>query len=80
MFDRSKLESLRDESVTRIGDTLSYGFPQTGLRELVYYFSFRISVPLQNPVRNPNLEQKRHFIRHNFENVTIAFFFVGQSL
>ena len=29
MFDRSKLESLRDVSVTRIGDTLSYGFPQT---------------------------------------------------
>ena len=29
MFDRSKLESLCDVSVTRIGDTLSYGFPQT---------------------------------------------------
>ena len=29
MFDRSKLESLRDVSVTRIGDTISYGFPQT---------------------------------------------------
>ena len=29
MFERSKLESLRDVSVTRIGDTLSYGFPQT---------------------------------------------------
>ena len=28
MFDRSKLESLRDVSVTRIGDTLSYGFPE----------------------------------------------------
>ena len=31
MFDRSKLESLRDVSVTRIGDTLSYDFIQTGL-------------------------------------------------
>ena len=29
MFDRSKLESLRDVSVTRIGDAFSYGFPQT---------------------------------------------------
>ena len=29
MFERSKLELLRDVSVTRIGDTLSYGFPQT---------------------------------------------------
>ena len=31
MFDRSKLESLRDVSVTRIGDAFSYGFPQTAL-------------------------------------------------
>ena len=31
MFDRSKLESLRDVSVTRIGNTLYYGFPQTEL-------------------------------------------------
>ena len=31
MFDRSKLESPRDVSVTRISDTLSYGFPQTEL-------------------------------------------------
>ena len=29
MFDRSKLESLRDVSVTRISDAFSYGFPQT---------------------------------------------------
>ena len=29
MFDRSKLESLCDVKVTRIGDTLSYGLPQT---------------------------------------------------
>ena len=29
MFECSKLESLRDVSVNRIGDTLSYGFPQT---------------------------------------------------
>ena len=29
MFDRWKLGSLRDASVTRIGDTLSYSFPQT---------------------------------------------------
>ena len=29
MFDRSKLESLWDVNVTRIGDTLSNGFPQT---------------------------------------------------
>ena len=33
MFDRSKLESLRDVSVTRIGDTFPVdGFPQTELR------------------------------------------------
>ena len=31
MFDRSKLESLRDVSVTSIGDTLSHGFPKTDL-------------------------------------------------
>ena len=29
MFDRSKSESLRDVSVTRISDILSYDFPQT---------------------------------------------------
>ena len=29
MFDCSKSESLRDVSVTKIGDALSYGFPQT---------------------------------------------------
>ena len=31
MFDCSKSESLRDVNVTRIGDALSYGFPQTAL-------------------------------------------------
>ena len=30
-FELSKSESLRDVSVTRIGDTFSYGFPQTVL-------------------------------------------------
>ena len=34
MFDRSKLESLRDVSVTRIGDTFSYGFPKTEFRNI----------------------------------------------
>ena len=34
MFDRSKLESVCDISVTRIGDTLSYGFPQAVLTHL----------------------------------------------
>ena len=29
MFDRSKVESLCDVSVTIISDTLSYGVPQT---------------------------------------------------
>ena len=29
-----------------------------------YYYSLRISVPLQK------VEQKRHIIRHNFDNVT----------
>ena len=29
MFDRSKSESVCDASITRIGDTLSYGFAQT---------------------------------------------------
>ena len=33
MFERSKLESLRDVSLTRIGDTLFYGFSQTVLLE-----------------------------------------------
>ena len=33
MFERLKLESLRDVSVNRIGATLSYGFPQTVLIE-----------------------------------------------
>ena len=31
MFELSKSESLRDVSITRIGDTLSYGFPQTDM-------------------------------------------------
>ena len=31
MFYRSKLESLRDVSVTQIGDALSYGFLQTDI-------------------------------------------------
>ena len=35
MFEDSKLESLLDVSVIRIGDALSYGFPQTELRPLV---------------------------------------------
>ena len=40
MSDRLKLESLRDVSVTRIGDTLSYGFPQTeqGFRIINVYW------------------------------------------
>ena len=33
MFKCSKSESLRDVSVTRIGDTLSYDFPQTVLQK-----------------------------------------------
>ena len=37
MFNRSKLESLRDVSVTRIGDALSYGFPQTVLGSTSLY-------------------------------------------
>ena len=32
MFGRSKLESLCDVSVTRIGDAFSYGFPQNALK------------------------------------------------
>ena len=35
MFESSKLESLRDVSVTRIGDTLSYGFPQAEYHEML---------------------------------------------
>ena len=31
MFECSKSESLRDESVTRISDSVSYGFPKTAL-------------------------------------------------
>ena len=34
MFDRSKLESLCDVSVTRTGYALSQGFPQTVLKGL----------------------------------------------
>ena len=33
MSERSKLKSLRDVNVTRISDTLSYGFPQTATAE-----------------------------------------------
>ena len=33
-FELSKSESLRDVSVTRIGDTFSYGFPQTALSRI----------------------------------------------
>ena len=33
MFNRSKLESLHDVSVTRIGDAFSDGFPQTACIE-----------------------------------------------
>ena len=36
MFVHSKSESLHDVSVTRIGDTLSYGFPQTVLRDWLF--------------------------------------------
>ena len=36
-FNCSKLKSLCDASVTRIGDTLSYGFPQTELCKLERY-------------------------------------------
>ena len=37
--------------------------------------SFRISVQLQNPVQIQKLEQKTSiYIRHNFDNVTIALF------
>ena len=32
-FERSKSESLRDVSVTRIGNTFSYSFPQTEQKE-----------------------------------------------
>ena len=32
MFQRSKSESLRDVSVTRIDHILSHGFPETGIR------------------------------------------------
>ena len=35
MFNRSKLESLRDVTVSRIGDTLFYGCPQTVLAVLM---------------------------------------------
>ena len=43
MFDRSKLESLCDVSVTRIGETLSYGFPQTvftSVLKFLFCFTF----------------------------------------
>ena len=36
MFERSKIESLRDVSITRIDDTLSYGFPQTALVKIPF--------------------------------------------
>ena len=65
MFERSKLESLRDVSVTRIGGSLSYGFPQAVLVEklfpdldpwtksrflrLVFRDSLRFLGPLFNP-------------------------------
>ena len=44
------------------------------------HYSFRIYVPLQNPIQIQKSELKRHFIRHNFVNIIITLFFkVGQS-
>ena len=39
MFKGSKSVSLRDVSVTRIGDTLSYGFSQTDLFSICYFLT-----------------------------------------
>ena len=38
MFERSKLESLRDVSITRIGDTLSYDFTQANFSFICYFW------------------------------------------
>ena len=35
MLERSKLESLRNVSITRIGDALSYGFLQTEYHKML---------------------------------------------
>ena len=50
IFKRSTLESLRDVSVTRIGDTLSYGFPQT-----VINACFDSIVQRKKPAQKSNL-------------------------
>ena len=44
MIDRSKLESLRDVSVTRIGDTLSHGFPQTVYDDLRHHHKMLVEL------------------------------------
>ena len=43
MFERSELESLRDVSVTRIGDTFSFGFPQTVLEYSYFHIDMVVS-------------------------------------
>ena len=53
MFDRSKLESLRDVSVTTIGDTLSLGFPKTDLLIKCFIFTAHRGCPKKRPSFNP---------------------------
>ena len=53
MFDCSKSESLRDVSVTRIGDTLSHSSPQTVTYLLIYFQVDAGLVHIQIQVLNP---------------------------
>ena len=63
MFDCSKLESLRDVSITRIDDTLSYGFPQTGLMRWTYFIYQQFTVILWNRVGYHLIDSLRGVVR-----------------
>ena len=82
MSDRSKLESLRDVSVTRIGDTLSCGFPQTDSSLNVLQISFFTQFHNYPPGpgfsqifrRDPELTFKNLILRRRPEGFCVADF------
>ena len=82
MFDRSKLELLRDVTVTRIGDALSYGFPQTEQLGLAFFNTFTLKVYSKALIKettfkklNPkkNLNRGEHGARNTLFWVMISF-------
>ena len=62
MFERSKLDLLRDVSITRIGDTLSYGFPRTVLNRELHKASFQMRYWVQDYDCPSCLHQRDNFI------------------